>query len=88
MDTATHAPCDLPLSNVLTDVPPRAGCRWFVRRGSETPTDRGFRSKAEASSWIESLGRRIDWRVGFLFRLRGDTLDIEIVDRHGQRAQP
>ena len=68
------------------DVPQQARCRWFVRQGSITRLDRGFRSKEEASAWIDSFDFRLDWRVGFLFRLRGDNADIEIVDRYGNRA--
>lgn len=69
------------------DVPLQVRCRWFVRRGATTRFDRGFRSKDEASNWIDSFGSRLDWRVGFLFRLRADNTDIEIVDRRGNLAK-
>lgn len=70
----------------FADVPQQDRCRWFVRYGAKTAFDRGFRSKDEASSWIDSFGRRLDWRAGFVARLRGDDKDIEIVDRKGQIA--
>lgn len=69
------------------EVPVQDRCRWFVRRGAKTRFDRGFRSKAEVSAWIEAMGRRLEWRAGFVFRLRGDTMDIEIVDRLGVVAK-
>jgi hypothetical protein len=68
------------------EVPLQDRCRWFVRYGTVTVFDRGFRSKNEASNWIDKFGRRLDWRAGFVARLRGDEKDIEIVDRKGQIA--
>lgn len=86
--TITAQTADTRLFSFTDDVPANPSSRWFVRRGAEVSVGRGFNSKAEASQWIEYLGRRVDWRVGFLFRLRGDTTDIEIVDRKGTRAKP
>lgn len=71
----------------FSEVPQQKRCRWFVRRGATTRFDRGFRSKDDAGNWIAAFGSRLDWRVGFLFRLRGDNTDIEIVDRQGNRAK-
>lgn len=67
-------------------VPQNNRKRWFVRRGATTKFDCGFPSKADASNWINGLGSRLDWRTGFMFRLRGDDQDIFIVDRFGNRA--
>jgi len=67
------------------EVPQQKGARWFVRRGAKTKFDRGFKSKVEANAWIDSLGKRVDWRVGYLFQLRGDSQTIEIVDRLGKQ---
>ena len=63
------------------------GLRWFIRRGATTLFTRGFRTKARASIWINDHGHAIDWRVGYLFRLRGDERNIEIVDRRGNVAR-
>jgi hypothetical protein len=60
------------------------GNRWFVQYGARTYYNKGFRSKAEADEWITSHGRGIDWRVGYLFRLRGDDCDVRIVNKHGE----
>ena len=65
-------------------VPQQDRCRWFVRDGAKTMFDRGFRSKDGASSWIDNFGRRLDWRAGFVARLRDDDNNIEIVGRKGQ----
>lgn len=70
----------------FAEVPQQKRCRWFVRRGASTRFDRGFPSKSDASNWIDAFGSRLDWRAGFLFRLRGDDTDIEIIDRAGNRA--
>lgn len=48
--------------------------------------ERGFRSKLDAENWISNLGS-LDWRAGFVFRLRGDSVDTEIVDRNGVIAR-
>ena len=71
----------------IESVPMQKRCRWFVKRGATTWFNRGFRSKAEANSWINSHGTALDWRSGFLFRIRGESMDIEIVDRIGNRAK-
>lgn len=86
MSTEQNQLLDKPVFS-FDEVPEQKRCRWFVRRGSKTVFTKGFRSKTEASNWIDDFGRRLDWRVGFLFRLRGDDEDIEIVDRAGNRAE-
>lgn len=62
------------------------GCRWFLRVGATTTFSKGFKSKKAASEWISSLGYKLDWRVGYLFRLKGSSYDCEIVDRRGNKA--
>lgn len=68
------------------DVPLQDRCRWFVRRGATTKFTRGFRSKDEANAWINAFGYRLDWRAGYVFRLRGDSVEMAIVDRRGNVA--
>ena len=63
------------------------GLRWFIRRGATTWFNKGFKTKASASSCINDHGHHLDWRVGYTFRLRGDERDVEIVDRHGNVAR-
>lgn len=69
-------------------IPAQKRRRLFVKRGSIVWQDRGFSSKSEADNWINNFGRALDWRAGFVFRLRGDDTDIEIVDRQGNRVRP
>ena len=71
----------------FNEVPSQERRRWFVQRGAMTKYNVGFSSKVEASKWIDDLGNRLDWRVGFTFRLRGDSVDMHIVDRFGNRAK-
>ena len=52
-------------------------CRYFLRHGPRTYMDRGFRSKDEIEFWIRSF--RLDWRVGYLFHIRGEDFDSQIV---------
>lgn len=67
-------------------VPEKAkGTRWFVKYGATTKYNRGFKTKDQAREWIDAL-EGIDWRVGFLFRLRGDDYNVEVVDRMGRSA--
>ena len=68
------------------EVPLQDKCRWFLRRGATTKFNRGFRSKSDADAWIDAMGRRLDWRAGYVFRLRGDSVDMAIVDRRGTVA--
>jgi len=70
------------------NIPAQKRRQLFVKRGSTVWHDRGFSSKFEADSWINNFGRALDWRAGFIFRLRGDDTDIEIVDRQGKRIRP
>lgn len=70
------------------EVPQEPRAKWFIQRGATTKYNRGFSSKASASAWIANLGHRLDWRAGFVFRLRADTVDMSIVDRAGKIAKP
>lgn len=72
----------------FSEVPDEPRARWFIKRGDELHTDRGFASKESANTWVKSLGRRLDWQAGFVFRLRGEAVDMSIVDRAGQLARP
>lgn len=60
------------------------GLRWFIQRGATTWFNRGFKTKARASVWIADHGDAIDWRCGWMFKLRGDAHEVKIVDRNGQ----
>lgn len=70
-----------------SSVPLQGNCRWFVRRGDTVKYERGFRSKQDASNWINAFGARLDWRAGFTFRLKGDNTHMEIVNRQGEVAK-
>ncbi len=63
------------------------GLRYFIKRGATTWYSVGFRSKANASKWIDSHGDALEWRAGFVFRLRGDARDVDIVNRKGELAR-
>lgn len=41
--------------STYSQVPIQGNCRWFLRRGATVRHDRGFRSKQDASDWIDSL---------------------------------
>lgn len=76
------------------ELPNEPGKRWFVRReetgdssiGGVVP-DAGFASRAGADQWIIDLGRRVDWRAGFLFHLKGDSKNMRIVDKYGREPK-
>lgn len=69
-------------------VPQQPGCRWFIKRDDTLLLDRGFRTKTEASEWINQLDYRLDWRVGFTFKLRGEATVMQIVNRSGESPKP
>lgn len=79
-----------PTSSVfdLSEVPQEPRPKWFVQRNGAADMSRGFSSKASADAWITDFGRRLDWRAGYVFRLRGDTAEMIIVDRNGKKALP
>lgn len=62
------------------------GLRWFVKRGAKTWFERGFRTKARAGAWIDEHGEEVEWRAGYVFRMKGDSVDVQIVDRRGRSA--
>jgi hypothetical protein len=64
-----------------------SGARRFLSEDGKIDKSRGFTSKDYASLWIESLGREVDWRAGFIFRLRGCSNDLEIVSSKRVRAR-
>jgi hypothetical protein len=70
----------------LSEVPAESRPRWFIKRGAYIHTEAGFGSKESANAWLADLGRRLDWRAGSTFRLRGDYVSMELVDRAGRRA--
>lgn len=72
----------------MSEVPGQPRAKWFLKRGESVELSRGFSSKSAASEWINALGRRLDWRAGFVFRLRGEKVDMSIVDRNGVEARP
>jgi hypothetical protein len=59
--------------------------RYFVRTGAHTCFENGFSNKDQAAQFIKEAQAEygLDWRVGWLFRLRGIVYDLEIVDRAG-----
>lgn len=64
-----------------------SNCRGFVCREKSTVLGRGFRTKAEASDWIDAFGVHLDWRAGFAFQLKGDATALEIVNHQGNVAK-
>lgn len=74
-------------SFTFSSVPLQKGCRWFVKKGATTRYDRGFRSKGEADQWIATFREVMDWRAGYVFKLRDDSEIIEIRDRTGVLAK-
>ena len=70
----------------LQEITRKTRARWFVKHGHRTYFSRGFRSKADASAWIDSHGDDLDWRVGYHFRLKGERTTTYIVDRNGEPA--
>jgi hypothetical protein len=85
-DTSIQRP--VPTSSMfdLSEVPQEPRPKWFVQREGAVDMTRGFSSKASADAWIKGFGRRLDWRAGYVFRLRGDTAEMTIVDRNGKKA--
>ena len=73
---------------LLAKIASTPGCRWFVHRDGTTYYNHGFRTKAAADEWIDAHRRAdlMEWRRGYRFRLRDDTHDVVIVDRHGEPA--
>jgi hypothetical protein len=58
--------------------------RWFIKYG-DSMTDFGFSTKSEALEWVRRhwLLNAVDWQSKYIFRLKGDTKDISIVNKDG-----
>ena len=69
-------------------IPVQKGNRLFIRRNDQIDLERGFKTKKEASDWIDGLGYALDWRAGYTFRIRGDSTHMDVVDRKGARIKP
>jgi hypothetical protein len=52
--------------------------RWFIKYGDEI-LDVGFFAKSDADDWIRR--HDMEWRVDYLFRIKGDNKDIEIINK-------
>ncbi len=68
----------------IYDDAPKAekGTRWFLRHGAKTKYTHGWKTKADASDWINS--QSLEWRAGFVFRRHDDPHSSEIVSRNGK----
>jgi hypothetical protein len=60
--------------------------KWFLRTNNITISAKGFTTKLYAALWIESLGDRVDWRDGYVFRLKDGVENIEVISIDGQAA--
>lgn len=58
--------------------------RNFVHAGDVPVPGAAFPSRLEADEWIMLHRKDLDWRAGYVFRLKGLRLDIAIVDTHGK----
>ncbi len=65
------------------------GARWFIRRGPTTSYAEGFRTLDDAQKQIDhhkSL-RKLIRQYGYTYRVKGDAIPREIVNRLGELAQ-
>lgn len=58
--------------------------RNFVYVAGVPVPDAAFPSRLAADEWITLHRKDLDWRAGYVFRLKGLRLDISIVDAHGK----
>ena len=58
--------------------------RWFIKYGDET-LDVGFFTKSDVDDWIRK--HDIEWRAGYLFRIKGDNKDLEINNKDGNQPR-
>ena len=94
MDSSTTSgtPTGVPSGDLLgcgfqiESVSRKTRIRWFLMVAGEWHRDRGFRSKQDVRAFILSLGRKVEWQVGFVFKLRGDDRTIGFVDKHGRAS--
>lgn len=70
-----------------SEVPSQPRPRVFLKIGSDVLVPHGFSSKEKAHLWVNELGRRLDWRAGAVFRLRGLAVDFELVNKDGTRIK-
>jgi hypothetical protein len=58
--------------------------RWMIKYG-DSMTDYGFSTKTEVLDWIHRHWRcnAVAWQAQFLFRLKGDDKNVEIINKDG-----
>ena len=67
---------------VINSVTRKTRCRYFVRIGGRIDFVRGFRSKADASQWVDDMIEKhgLSWRVGNLVCLR-NGVEFDVLTR-------
>jgi hypothetical protein len=66
-----------------------APLRYHVRLGASVELSCGFANKETAERFIRESSRHfgLDWRAGWVWRVRGLAMDLSIVDRHLMRPK-
>jgi hypothetical protein len=59
--------------------------RWLIKYGDAVLENIGFYTKSEVEEWIEK--HDLEWRVAYLFRIKGDDKVIEIIDKNGKQPK-
>jgi len=72
--------------NIFELVPLQNHCRYFIRYQATTKFNRGFKSKKEINKWLKNLFEKysLEWRVGYLIKLRCLDSEFEILDKRGK----
>lgn len=73
----------LQLNQIFPPMRPRA----FLQVNKELIPGANFASRDSADAWIMRHRSIMDWRAGYVFRLKGLNQDIAIVDIHGKVLQ-
>lgn len=73
--------------DLLDSIKKEKSCRCYLKVDDTILHNYGFKSQTEAKKWIEHLSslNKIDWCVGFLFKIKQDNLLYEIVRRGGKK---
>lgn len=64
-------------------IPDVASPKYLLLHGTRVAKG-GWNTKKNARDWITLLGSRLEWQVGFQFRIQGDPKVYSIVDRKGR----
>lgn len=72
----------------LSSIPMPRQARYTLAAGGQIVPGANFGSRREVDDWVSMHHGDLDWRAGYVFRLKGLPIDLSIQDAKGVRLRP